>query len=423
MNKLFLFAFFVVAFYACSKSDSSGDSFLKKATVKDASAIYLSNENSGRATTEEVRRYMTIDSKGMVKPIRFITEKGDTVDMHIDKIRNLNAQYLLMQGTFKFNEDVYFHYLFVNKKTEAIYALKFTDYSGYYIDNEGLTFTDDDQNIYTELFGNIYKFDVSNPDMITFEQYLPYEQYPSQSQGFEVSKNGLLYYKPSNGEIKFKCPGGRIYSIQELVQQELNLDPEKYININPFIVEETFYASVRYDNNNKDINCLIRFNLENKNSLKVEIRQEFSQESSIYGLTYNSVRAIYEGVHLSENIIWDYDPQENTFIKTDYTFPSGSEIGRSSVSLWVSPYSGSGKTYASYRLRDYTKGCEVDLKSYGIDEVYSSTCNSAQEGLTFSGFRYSDGKNVIGKIEENGNVIINEDTKSSSKITTLLLLN
>ncbi len=438
MNRIFLFIFSFAVFYACSKDDNSTGRYLEKATVKGATAIYQSGGSAGRATTEEVRRYMTIDDKGTVRPIRFITESGDTVDMNIECVRDLDSRYLLMQGGFRFNKDVYFKFLFVNKETEALYALNFRDV-GYMVSDKP-AYSDDNGNIYTEFDGELYKFNVSDPNNITMEQYLPSEQYKyGNNNGVDiaVSKNGLLLFGDYDFSKKIKCPGSRIYKMDDFFRQELGEGNEnRYLDFRIFPVEKTFYAVVSFSNSSgvggsEYQKYLVELNLIGNNELTLAVLQEayFGKDETINfidRLDYNPVRKTYEGgigdPAERKDFIWDYDPKTNTLTKTAYVRPVNSPDGSSAQSIWYRSYEKEG-CYESYRLADYSKGCEVDLKAHGVDEVYDVVFNPSREGFTFTGFRYSDSKNVIGKVEENGDVTINEDTKSSSKITTLLLLN
>ena len=165
MKKVLVFILMIVAFVACSKDDNDSENSIKKATVKGAQLIYQNSVESRagtRATTEEVQRFMTVDYQGNIKPIRFITEKGDTLDMRIDIVKNLSNEYLALSGNFIFN-NVALGSLLVNKNTELIYAMNI------HFMEMGPVFEDNDRNIYTTFASTgggentLYRLNTSNP--------------------------------------------------------------------------------------------------------------------------------------------------------------------------------------------------------------------------------------------------------------------
>jgi len=56
-------------------------------------------------------------------------------------------------------------------------------------------------------------------------------------------------------------------------------------------------------------------------------------------------------------------------------------------------------------------------------EIQSLSANSESSNITFTGFRYSDGVNVVGTITETDEVIIDNVAENGNKIINLISLN
>ena len=230
----------IVAFVACSKDDNDSENSIKKATVKGAQLIYQNSVESRagtRATTEEVQRFMTVDYQGNIKPIRFITEKGDTLDMRIDIVKNLSNEYLALSGNFIFN-NVALGSLLVNKNTELIYAMNI------HFMEMGPVFEDNDRNIYTTFASTgggentLYRLNTSNPDNITMEEYATKLSF--RIGDYWINKNSFCYYIDDIKRIK--CPGGKVYELSSLL-------PNGYSNATIFSgINGKFYVACTTDN-------------------------------------------------------------------------------------------------------------------------------------------------------------------------------
>lgn len=204
---------------ACSKDSDSGLR-LRKATVKGAVMAYQSSGGT-RATRagSDFSGFNTVDAAGNVKPIRFITDRGDTVDMFINKVEKVDPNFMLLGGEFRSQGNMYSMVL-VDVRTEYVYALpspiRYYSWSWVW---ELPIFTDEAGNIYLASIGNyvdreIYRVDTKNPDDMTMKSCLPDKQ---DFREYQVNKRGLIYYNYYNNDHKFQCPGGRIYPIEELV--------------------------------------------------------------------------------------------------------------------------------------------------------------------------------------------------------------
>ena len=78
---------------------------------------------------------------------------------------------------------------------------------------------------------------------------------------------------------------------------------------------------------------------------------------------------------------------------------------------------------AWFELADYLVK-ELDLVQAGY-EINPTTlsCSLTSAGLSFAGLRYTDGKNVVGMINEDGSITANEKTATDTPIVSLVRLN
>ena len=121
MKKWILLALLCAMLGACGK-DSDSDSYrLKKATVKGAVMVYQSSDGTrGTRAGDDYPRFYTVDEAGNVKSIRFITDKGDTLDLCIAAVKSLAGRYMLLRNTsFGFPR-----VLLVDTDTEYVYEVK-----------------------------------------------------------------------------------------------------------------------------------------------------------------------------------------------------------------------------------------------------------------------------------------------------------
>ena len=107
MKKLILLALVCAMAGACSK-DSDSEDRLRKATVKGAVMAYQSaGRVRGARTGSDFSGFNTVDAAGNVKPIRFITDRGDTVDMFINKVEKVDPNFMLLGGEFRSQGNMY----------------------------------------------------------------------------------------------------------------------------------------------------------------------------------------------------------------------------------------------------------------------------------------------------------------------------
>ena len=135
MKNLILFSMiFCMIITSCNKDDNnSGDEQyrLKYATVKGAELGYA-QFNMSRAESDYESSFVTVDKYGNKKPVRFINERGDTVDMDTYGMYKAGENNLLLEGYYTITLDDEnpnrFRYLIVDKNTETLWGLTL----GYY---------------------------------------------------------------------------------------------------------------------------------------------------------------------------------------------------------------------------------------------------------------------------------------------------
>lgn len=412
MKKMLVFVLMVIAFGACSKDDNDSGNSIKKATVKGAQLIYQNSVETRagtRATTEEVQRFMVVDEKGNVKPIQFITENGDTLDMSIENVKNLNDEYLVLSGHFHFN-GIYLDGLLVNKNTELIYTMP-SIYNLFEYSIEWNYPTYEDKYGYLYWYGrghgnsSFYRFDISNPDNLIIENYL---QDNIDLRDYWVNGNGLCYYY---GDFhNFKCPGGRIYNIKELI-------PDIDIKTIFCGFNQSFYV-VSY-------NSIYKLDEIGNNELRATKITELEKQLRWYNFCPNPKRNTHITSDGNETIEFNEETGEikklEIFIPSIFIHNMGgvSNTFISSESLWVIEQT---ELY-QLNLNNYSLKI-INLVNEGYEIVQENITSSPNaSGLSFSGLRYSDGQNVVGTINEDGTITAFEKTKTSNKITTLLRLN
>lgn len=416
MKKVFVFILTCVAFMACSKDD--GGNVIKKATVRGAQLIYQ-NSVGTRATTEEVQRFMAVDKEGNVNPIRFITENGDTLDMRIEKIKNLNDEYLALSGYFSFN-GVWMHNLLVNKHTELIYAMP----RDIYCDDDALSFEDNHKNLYWAKWnqnGMIYRFDVSDPDNITVENYLP-NTAGYLDRYYCINGSGFCYYWDRFENIK--CPGGRIYNMKELIPGSDGWIENIFCGFN-----RQFYVvdRIRDENGNYKYDAIYRLDEIGNNELNAILLAEDDYYGWIGDFCPNAKRKTF--IMSTGSTTYEFNEETGEMraigvvIPITYFYTTRSDLNfntfLTSESLWVIEET---ELY-QLNLADYSLR-KIDLIQCGY-EIREDNITSSPNvpGLSFSGLRYADGQNVVGTIQEDGTITAFEKTKTSNPITTLLRLN
>lgn len=430
--------FFAIALMAlvtgCKKESDPSLNNPTRLTIAGAKYIY-ENPAATKATLSELAQYMSINDKGERKPVRFIGAHGDTLDLHISYLKNLNSDYLILTGGFKFYDQtgsVMIPMLLVNKKTEAIYAINKTMYS---IDMS-YVYEDDAKNIYIRSGdmgmedAMIHKLDISDPNAIKISNYIPTNQGSSGASNYIINKRGFCYWAGYNFiEPKIKCPQERIYTVQELLSGEKYEDIhifKSFLNDNLHII-----TSCRMDNNKYIFKCY-ELTEQGLNTLVLTLKDELICTG--YGYLYQSA-GIHNHVtqsHLfstggSNNYTLQYNenssklslldlgiPEIKTEYNNDYTHQN-STVGLSSAFMY-------DKTANEFFIIKLSDNSVNKISLVGKYELYTMEGNPNSDEVTFSGLRFSDGKNVVGTIDKDGNFSVMESI-NANKETVLIRLN
>lgn len=416
MKKLILLALVCAMAGACSKDSDSGFR-LRKATVKGAVMAYQSS--AGTRVTRAGNGFSdfnTVDETGNVKPIRFITDRGDTVDMFINKVEKVAPNFMLLGGEFISQGDEY-SVLLVDVRTEYVYALPRPPRNiTWSWDWQLPTFTDEAGSIYLGGDdGKIYRIDTKNPDNLTMKSCLPDKQRFSE---YQVNKRGLIYYKYYSSDRKFQCPGDRIYPIEELVGDD-------YVTVFCGFSGD-YYAVTR--------SAIYKVELIGENSLQAKYVDELNSSPNLADFCPNKIRGTYISVNAGNWTLIEFEESSGKISEYRYDgrFPDLNYYGYNkrnatgfitSESLFI--VDKSSKKIHQIALSDYSVRI-IDLVQAGYEiasDGISMSSSPSSPGLSFAGLRYADGKNVVGMINEDGTITANDRTATSDPIVSLVRLN
>ena len=82
-------------------------------------------------------------------------------------------------------------------------------------------------------------------------------------------------------------------------------------------------------------------------------------------------------------------------------------------------YSYNNTTFSKIAMKDYQES-QFQVSEY---EIQNLSANSESPNITFTGFRYSDGANVVGTITESDEIVIDNVANNGEKIINLISLN
>ena len=408
-----------IGFGSCS---DDGDDFrtsrIVKATVQNAEYIYKNSQENLRNTYSQAQAFWTADKYGTIAPIQFITEKGDTIDMQIDNISDVNEKYLLMSGAFHLlnsNDDSqYYQQILTDKTTGLIYGIP-----NIYI-NPDLSYTDKFGNIYWSGGNMVYKVDTSNPNNLVIEEYIPKDQDVSN---FLVNRNGLCCIIPANNkEYKFKTKNGRIYTMSHLIGDSQLFDifigfDDAYYIVTPYIL-----------NGPSGTRGLIIYKVieDSNNELTTSVVSEYNDDSYFY---ISCIPDHKNRVHIMSNGEKTLTFNERTkeikelSIKLPKTYRTNGYYYSTSSALYLKENTQQGviSSLIKLDLNDYSVE-KLDFMGNGY-EAYLVSASIKTSGLSFSGLRFSDGKNIIGNVDAEGNFSVFENIHLASKATNLIRLN
>ncbi len=400
-----------VGLMGCSKGENGGksnqeESKIVRTTIKDAK--YLYGVGTGLRSSGPDGGFFSVDKNGKVEPIRFITEEGDTVDMAINNIFEINDKYIMMHVN---SETPGINSMLADKSSGAIFSLPVKISYNY----EFHSFTDKDGNIYVKSQNMIYK--ISTGDM-TIEEYIAKNQ---SFNDFVVNIDGIAYYTEgfdTGNTDKFQTPKGKTYLLSVLIpdidewgygvfigsdgdfyvynQKDLELSIYK---IEYASVSNTLFASI-VTKSNFDIGYLwdINFVFNHERKTHVISNGDFSLEfnedlKTIKQLSINLPRTEVGNYYATSDALYIKDKGTETTIQS----------------------------FVKLNISDNSIRC-VDLTNKGY-EAYVVTSSIKNPEISFNGLRFSDSKNIIGQIDNNGNITAFENIHLSSQVMSLIRMN
>ena len=412
MKKFLLMLGAVALFTACSDDGGSGSGninyeegykYLTNLNVSDAKMIYQKS-SATRATGDD--SYYKLDLSGNEVKLSIKGEDGQDHNIGIHKVLKLSDKVLLVNPIAQDIIDLFYkpgpdgegisvgwgstEYLsIVDVQTEKIYRWP-KEIDVYLGDGSLKTILDNQGNIYIASSSNsnypeyrqIYKLNVSD---FTMQKMLPDEV---RCNGFTVTDNGFVVYwsgQEQQQNCRVKCPGGRIYPISDTYT---------------FIFNGNLY-SIRN-------NAIIQHKTIGNNDLEEKIICTISDEqfNGYWRFVPNHVRKT-----MVLNEYYEFDGEKCTQLDK--------QINIGDIRTNKAWYNRSNTTFSKIAMKDYQES-QFQILDY---EIQSLSANSESSNITFTGFRYSDGVNVVGTITETDEVVIDNVAENGNKIINLISLN
>lgn len=385
---------------------------LSSVNVRDAKMIYTkegTNTRSGESGT--FGGVWKIDQNGNESKLIITGSDGKTNVLNIYEINKLSDNVLLMYPDFfdtkrireewekAHNDDPSnfttsvgpdgkpilhgadtYYAMLLNKETEKLYRFP-----------ENVSTPDKNDNISTDKQGNIYykgylrgnQVLKLSPETMTIEALLPDD---IRFDNFSVTGDGFVVYWNGNEQqfnCRVKCPGGKIYPITDTYT---------------FIFSGDLY-SVRD-------NTIIKYETIGNNDLEEKIICTIPEDNNYWAFAPNYVR---NTVVINGNLEFD---------------------GEQCVKLDKYVNIGNIRTSKAWYILNNTMFSKTTMKDYqesqfqvSTTEIQSLSANSESSNIAFTGFRYSDGTNVVGTITESDEVVINSIADNGNKIINLISLN
>lgn len=412
MKKFLLMLGAVALFTACSDDGGSGSGninyeegykYLTNLNVSDAKMIYQKS-SATRATGDD--SYYKLDLSGNEVKLSIKGEDGQDHNIGIHKVLKLSDKVLLVNPIAQDIIDLFYkpepdglgisvgwgstEYLsIVDVQTEKIYRWP-KEIDVYLGDGSLKTILDNQGNIYIAFSSNsnypeyrqIYKLNVSD---FTMQKMLPDEV---RCNGFTVTDNGFVVYwsgQEQQQNCRVKCPGGRIYPISDIYT---------------FIFNGNLY-SIRN-------NAIIQYKTVGNNDLEEKTICTISDEqfNGYWRFLPNHVRKT-----MVLNEYYEFDGEKCTQLDK--------QINIGDIRTNKAWYNRSNTTFSKIAMKDYQES-QFQILDY---EIQSLSANSESSNITFTGFRYSDGVNVVGTITETDEVVIDNVAENGNKIINLISLN
>lgn len=483
-------------FISCSgggdPADGTGEWKWKKivrSDINEAHYIFSTPDGSmypsSRASTTH-SGFGAVDVNGMVKDIQFFNEDGELIKSAqptiIHGIADVNEEYVICGITlfqdvryeFEDGEGIstksLFCNLLINKATGKVYMFpnKYDNEAWRYEPGNSLIRWEEDVKAYSDAQGNLYlgyyneqfkisKIDVHDLDNISLEDYLPPTEmdnlafYSNEAWPFLVNASGTCAYRtrpPQNASfnpndyIKFKCPGGRIYPIRQLLPEGDSSNLGKYDSYNYHLFlgyNGHYYIATLKREEKMDISTS---SYTSTSTLKIyklseptnnEILSEEVAQLIIPGYLDDGAYIQYSvGNPEKHTRFWslggklvEFSENENSVIR-DATIEmprldGDTRLFYTAGAVYLGQSSFQRLTQLSFK--NYSDRKIVDFQKEGY-EAYSITSSISSPDLSFTGLRYADANYVLGTVEDaTGSLNCLESTAFVNEKTILIRMN
>lgn len=275
------------------------------------------------------------------------------------------------------------------------------------VDEKTKAYVDKDNNVYfSPAYKQIvYKINTSNSSNLTVEKYLPEGE--EFELGFFISKNGVCCYY---GKVPtFKCPGGRIYPIEQLISGGAGSVFEGF--------NGAIYCLHRIDRESYGVG-ISKINELNPNELQAEKVCEFVVDDNFNFFVKNPVRKTF--VYSDGRNRFEFNEIGNTITPLDVEIPAfeynnyNDLVASDGIYIWDYANTLTKMSFADNSVH------QIDLSGYEC-RSFSASPKSAE--ISFNALRFADGKNVIGQIDSQGRITVFENIQAGSEPITLIKLN
>lgn len=420
MKKFLLMLGAAVLMTACSDDgDGSGPGsinheegykYLSSLNVSDAKMIYQKTSGASmksRAAGDEDGTYYKLDLNGNESKLVITGKDGQSYNIRIERVIKLSDKVLLVNPSAA---DIYkllsqsngpdidiavppvfsTEYLsLVNVETEKIYKwpkdvrVNLYDESTFASasDNQGYIYIAAREYLNSTEYNQIYKL---NPNDFTMQPMLPDNVIFTE---FTVTGNGfIVYWNNNRGEWFVKCPAGNIVPI--------------YGN-STFILDDDLYSVNETE--------IVKYETIGDNAVEEKVICEVPDDGDFYvdgRFVQNHVRKT-----ILLNSYYEFDGTKCTKLENPVS------IGDLSTSkAW---YTFGNSSYTKISMTDYQES-QIQITEYYMQDISASP---ESPNITFTGFRYSDGTNVVGTIDENDKITIDNVADNGEQIINLIPLN
>lgn len=421
---------------SCSKNrdlkdetEMQTDNIVSFLDFKGAESLVVIDE----ITNEEKTNLSKLLSNGELKEVFYLNSDGKAVlknngYINVNKIVDLTKDYVILSGYFTTKSVIEgdeitksFSALMVRKSDGAIFDFGEFDFDMTANSNTSLLhrpniFFDADSNVYYRSYNNqsgrksITKLTLNDPNKILKEDYLPTSEDIedatvdiSSNVVYSVNPNDLYRVKSKSGSISF-IQGGKVTDYKSTFVNEFWTGNNGKIYVSGYDNGLPYISIVDIENNNKHIkvweglNCADYYPNNCRTASKwLYIRSSFKNE-----FIFTSISGYLEA---SLNI-WRFNENTNHVdyqeIKLQGLLPSQFRpIGKSTTGIYFKT-----ETNDIYKYT-FDKG---SLAKYNIASLNGYEIKSIavryKDYLDLVALRYSDGKTIVGQIDNQGNFIV-----------------